>query len=105
MKTLFYIIAAIFLFFTAPIWVPAVGILGLATGIGALTAIIAANHESPAAPAPIARPAALASHLYRGRACRDEPSPRSPAPAPGGRTGRLRVGLRSPGLPHGLRMG
>jgi hypothetical protein len=56
-KILFYIIAAIFLFFTAPIWVPAVGILGLATGIGAGTAIIAANHASPAAPAPVARQA------------------------------------------------
>ena len=57
MKILLYIIAAIFLFFTAPIWVPAVGILGLATGIGAATAIIAANHASPAAPAPVVRPA------------------------------------------------
>ena len=32
------------------------GILGLATGIGAGTAIIAANHASPAAPAPSAGP-------------------------------------------------
>jgi hypothetical protein len=56
MKILFYIILAIFLFFTAPIWVPAVGILGLATGIGAGTAIIAANHASSAAPAPAPPP-------------------------------------------------
>jgi hypothetical protein len=56
-KILFYIIAATFLFFTAPIWVFAAGILGLATGIGAGTAIIAANHAPPAAPAPVARPA------------------------------------------------
>jgi hypothetical protein len=53
MKILFYIIAATFLFFTAPIWVPAVGILSLATGIGAGTAIIAANHASSTAPAPV----------------------------------------------------
>ena len=32
------------------------GILGLATGIGAGTAIIAANHASPAAPAPAPPP-------------------------------------------------
>lgn len=56
MKVLFYIVAAIFLFFTAPIWVPALGILGLVTGIGAGTAIIAANHASSAAPAAVARP-------------------------------------------------
>jgi hypothetical protein len=56
MKALFYIIVAIFLFFTAPIWVPVVGILGLATGIGAGTAIIAANHPSTAAPNPVTLP-------------------------------------------------
>jgi|ERR1700677_589331 hypothetical protein len=52
MKILFYIIAAIFLFFTAPIWVPALGILGLATIIGGGAAVIAANHATEAASPP-----------------------------------------------------
>jgi hypothetical protein len=52
MKILFYIIAAIFLFFTAPIWVPIVGLLGLATMIGGGAAVVAANHTPAPAPSP-----------------------------------------------------
>ena len=52
MKILFYIIAAIFLFFTAPIWVPIVGLLGLVTMIGGGAAVVAANHAPEAATPP-----------------------------------------------------
>jgi hypothetical protein len=52
MRVLFFIIAEIFLLFTAPIWVPALGILGLATIIGAGAAVIAANHATEVASPP-----------------------------------------------------
>ena len=83
MKVLFYIIAAIFLFFTAPIWVPAVGILGLATGIGAGTAIIAANHDSPAAPASVAPSTPSPSTFVTTAPAATEPPPAAiPTPRP-----------------------
>jgi hypothetical protein len=56
MKILFYIIAAIFLFFTAPIWVPIVGLLGLATVIGGGAAVVAANHTPASLPEPTTQP-------------------------------------------------
>ena len=82
MKILLYIIAAIFLFFTAPIWVPAVGILGLATGIGAATAIIAANHASPAAPAPVVRPAPSPLTFVAAAPAATNPPPAALLPPP-----------------------
>ena len=104
MKILLYIIAAIFLFFTAPIWVPAVGILGLATGLepeqpSSRQTVLARRAGSSGAPAPspptfvAAAPAAT------------NPPAAALLPAPGGTTRRLFVGLRSPGLPRCLRVG
>jgi hypothetical protein len=54
MKIIFYAIAIIFLFFTAPVWVPAIGLLGLATLIGGGASIIAAQH--PAVATPVVQP-------------------------------------------------
>jgi hypothetical protein len=46
MRVIFFIIIGIFLFFTAPIWVPIVGILGL---VGAGTAVVGGIEASQAA--------------------------------------------------------
>ena len=53
MRVIFFIIIGIFLFFTAPIWVPIVGVLGLVGAgtvvVGGIEASQAARHEVPAA--------------------------------------------------------
>ena len=46
MRVIFFIIIGIFLFFTAPIWVPIVGVLGL-VGVG--TAVVGGIEASHAA--------------------------------------------------------
>ena len=46
MRVIFFIIIGIFLFFTAPIWVPIVGVLGL---VGAGTAVVGGIEASQAA--------------------------------------------------------
>jgi membrane-bound ClpP family serine protease len=46
MRIIFFIIVGIFLFFTAPIWVPIVGILGL---VGAGTMVVGGIEASHAA--------------------------------------------------------
>jgi hypothetical protein len=55
MRTLFFIVVAIFLFFTAPVWVPIVGLLGLATMVGGGAAVVAAN-QTPAPAAAYVQP-------------------------------------------------
>ena len=100
MKSLIYIIAAIVLFFTAPIWVPAVGDLGLATGSGAATAIVAATmrRRPRRATQSSARRPRLSPLFTAAPPDRDEALLLPSCPPPAAEPVELWVGRRSPRL-------